>query len=504
MLGAGTDDITSYHPRFDFCGKDRADRPDSLFYFKKPGMKHVDPPTPYLIWNGRVVLDYKREAIRALDLPLTISSQIGQEAARLEAMLRSDPTIEWTDILARIVRRGETPQKVSNIQNRLNMSVVRFRLFARLIAYDPRGSRALEIYLSTVMTAEMVVKNTLKELPDVIEGSPEKAYIDSLNLKVSNDNGQAQRSKRSKTSKESNRPGRHSRMVQERLRHATSWAQTQSAWEAENPAPTPSIYGETDCTSVEAIIAFKLGSLAHYRQDGSLGFQGPLRLEHAAPFYQFENSRMEKFFGSPPYFEDESFLYINSNDPYGLLSSPTITEAQKCLVDFLLEPARTQYRALTLVDTGSDDYEPIFITNPSRSYWEQLRALQRGFEQHWAEVGKAGHPPLLFGLLKLEYDSMTWNSDAVPVLTLVLQAIDSCQRTFAIWQRQQAGEQRARLFQQLRILEGGEGNSGGDEDDEGQDDRRQGQEGGTGSAEVEGDGEGEDLVEVDSEEEEEL
>ena len=515
MLGAGTDDKTSYHPRFDFCGKDRADRPDCLFYFKRPSMKHVDPPTPYLIWNGRVVLDYKREAIRALDLPLIISSQIGQEAARLEAMLRSDSTIEWTDILARIVRRGETPQRVSNIQNRLNMSVVRFRLLARLIAYGRRGSRALEIYLSSVMTAEMVVKNTVKELPDVIEGSPEKAYIDSLNLKIGNDSGQAQSNKLPKTSQESNLPGRHRRTVQERLKLASSWAQTQSAWEAKNPAPTPSIYGEMACNSVQAVVAFKLGSLDNHRQDGRLAFKGPLRMEHGAPFYYFGNPRMEEYFGSPAYIADSSLLLNNPNDPRGLLSSPTVTEAQRCLTDFLLEPARTQYRALTLVNTGSRDYKPIVITNLKGSYWEQLRALQRGFEQHWAEVGNVGPPPVLYGLLKLEYDSMTWNSDAVPALTLVLQAIDSCSRTFAIWQRQQAGEQRARLFRQLRMLESGEGDGGGDGDDEGQDegqneghgdDERQeeGPGGGTGSAEVEGDGGAEDLMEVDSEGEQEL
>ena len=36
-----------------------------------------------------------------------------------------------------------------------------------------------------------------------------------------------------------------------------------------------------------------------------------------------------------------------------------------CIVDFLLEPARLQYRLTTLVDTGNEDYRPIFRTNPS-------------------------------------------------------------------------------------------------------------------------------------------
>ena len=502
MLGAGTDDKTSYHPRFDFCGKDRADRPDCLFYFKEPSMRHVDQPIPYLIWNGRVVLDYKREAVKAFDLPLTISSQIGQEAAQLEAMLRSDPSIQWTDILAWIVRRGETPQKVSNMRNRLNMSIVRFRILARLLAYDRRSSKNLEVYLFTVMTAEMVVKNTTKALPDVVEGSDEKAYIDMLSLRVNIEDGHADSSEPPKISKESKHPGRQRKIA--RLKRAISWAQSQSEWEAENPAPTPSIHGQTDCTSIEAIVAFKLGSLDHHVRDGRLVFKGPLTMEHAAPFYDFNNPRMEEFFGSPSYYNDESFLDPDANDPYGLLSSPTVSDAQECLVEFLLEPTRLQYRALTLVNTGSRVYKPIFITNPSDSYWQQLQSLQTGFEQHWAEIGRTAPPPILYGLLKLEYGSMTWNSDSTPVLTVVSQTIDSCTRTFTLWQRQQAAEQRARLFQQQRVLEAEEGDSGADGEEEGQDDLGQGEEGNTVSAELQGEGGEEDLMEVGGEEEEGL
>ena len=45
------------------------------------------------------------------------------------------------------------------------------------------------------------------------------------------------------------------------------------------------------------------------------------------------------------------------------------------------------------------------------------------------------------------FTSMIWNMSEVPVLALVLQTIDSCNRTFAIWQRQQVEEQRAKLFE---------------------------------------------------------
>ena len=66
-------------------------------------------------------------------------------------------------------------------------------------------------------------------------------------------------------------------------------------------------------------------------------------MKHAAPFYHFENPRMEEYFGSPENIAEESFFHNNPNDLYGLLSRPTVTEAQRCLVDFLLEPAHAVF-----------------------------------------------------------------------------------------------------------------------------------------------------------------
>ena len=63
-------------------GKERADRPDCLFYFKKPITRQDKQPTTYLVWNGKVVLDNREEPIRVLGLPLTISSKIGEEKRR--------------------------------------------------------------------------------------------------------------------------------------------------------------------------------------------------------------------------------------------------------------------------------------------------------------------------------------------------------------------------------------------------------------------------------------
>ncbi len=67
------------------------------------------------------------------------------------------------------------------------------------------------------------------------------------------------------------------------------------------------------------------------------------------------------------------------------------------------------------------------------------------------------------------FTSMAWNMREVPVLALVLQTIDSCNRTFAIWKRQQAEEQRAKLFKLQHELEDDKEDGGGSEDDAGRD-----------------------------------
>ena len=49
--------------------------------------------------------------------------------------------------------------------------------------------------------------------------------------------------------------------------------------------------------------------------------------------------------------------------------------------------------------------------------------------------------------VKLDYGTMTWNTNEVPCLALVWQSVDSCNRTLAIWQRSEADRQRQRLIQ---------------------------------------------------------
>ena len=447
MLGAGTDDTTSFHPGFDFCGKERADRPDCLFYLHKSSTKHREEPTEYLVWNGRVLLDYRDEAIRAFELPLTISSRIGQEEARLEAMLRYDARVEWKDILARILPQGETSSSAFKFRNQLNMRLVRFRLQARLLSHHSRfKNEAMETYLLTTMTAEMVAKNTTRGLADMDPYSDEKAFVELLNRKL-----------RKKDLLEEG----WRRRQETKLTSAEAWAQRRIEWEAKNPIPAPSYHGKAECTSIESIVAFKLASMSHYRQDGGLVWMAGYLLQNAAPQYYFNTQGMREFFGGRA--SPRRRAIEDAKDPYGLLGSPVSTEAQICLADFLLEPARMQYQRWTLVRKGM--HKPIFITDPNESYWGQLEALQSGFEKDWAELGRTGKPPVLHGLMKLDYDSMTWNSDQIPILNLVLQSIDSCTKTFAAWQRQQAQKQRAELRQRRLDFEDDETDGEGSEGD---------------------------------------
>ena len=257
------------------------------------------------MWNDRVVLDHRGIPIRDLVLPLTISSKIGEEEARLEAMLRSNTNIGWGDIFARIFRRGDTLMKIRIIRNQLNMRLVRFHVTARLISWNPKsGSEALETCLLSIMTAEMIAKNSTKGLPD------------------------------------------------------------------------------------------------------------------------------------------------------------------------LVEPARLQYRKAIMVLGRFGAWQPIFTTNPNKSYWQQLETLQNAFEQHWTEVGHGGRPPTLYGLLKVDYDSMTWNAMDIPNLAVVWQNIDSANRTFAHWQHRQIALDRAKLVQRHRELDDEEKklrNAWEHKDDEGQD-----------------------------------
>ena len=516
MLGAGIDDKTSYHPLFDFDGKDRTDRPDCLFCLKRPHTRHAKPAPGYLVWDDMVIIDYQRQPVRALALPLSISSKIGQEGARLEAMLRFNPGIEWEDILARILYRGTTHTTAKKVQNKLNMNAGRFRIDSRLLAFGIRvGNRTLETYLLSIMTPEMVAKNTTKGLVDLL-GRDEANFVSLLNRDIDIDESKDRINNR-RTPQALKREAHRIRDLKHILKCAHKWAQAQLLWEDQHPIPAPSIYGETTCDAVESIIAFKLGSMTQYRCNGELAVTRHFRLDSAAPSYRFDSPMMEKFFGS--WAQQGHLTSQNLSDPYGLLGNPPDDEAQKCLIDFLLEPARSHYRASTLVDDGSEEYRPIFLTDPNGSYWEQLQELQNAFERHWAEVGRMGPPPILHGLLKLDYDSMTWNSHDVPALSLVWQTIDSVTRTFVIWQRQQAESQRTKLcklqrkfehdeaaFQRLVQQQGGsEENGEGTDAEGGQDDLAVEEEEGDGDdAEMEADAGAEDLTEVDTEEEEEL
>ena len=307
------------------------------------------------------------------------------------------------------------------------MRLVRFRLMARLLSHGPKSSsEALETYLLTAMTAEMVAKNTTRGLVDIDPRSDEKAFVELLNME----------SRKKTLFKKDWR-----RVLETKFTRAEAWAQAQIAWEAGNPIPAPSYYGQAKCTTIQSIVAFKLASMSQHRRDGGLVYEAGFLLESAAPQYEFGTQRIWEFFGGQKSLARGAVQ--DANDPYGLLGDRVSSEAQLCLADFLLEPARMQYRIGTLAENGI--HKPIFTKNPDESYWEQLQALQSGFRRDWAELGRTGQPPVLHGLVKLDYASMTWNSDKVPILNLVVHSIDSCARTFAAWQRQQAQNQRAEL-----------------------------------------------------------
>ena len=373
-------------------------------------------------------------------------------------MLRS---VGWDNILTRILRCGDTAGKAKKVRNKLNLRLVRFRVIARLISHDAiHGSPALEAYLFSVLTAEMIFKNTNQGIADLAKESGERHFIELLNAGIETsqahkiDNLPSEK-QISKTKEVSSQEGRMRQMKKEKeriqraktkFRRAEEWAQARADWEAQNPVPKPSIYGAMECDAIESIVALKLASLEQYCRDGRVAFKACYTSPHAAPTYSFDNARMEQFFGSQSYPSNPALLNSDPNDPYGILGSPTVTAAQTCIVDFLLEPARMQYRRTILVGDGFGGYQSVFMTNPNDSYWKQLQMLQSAFEQHWEDVGFAGHPPVLLGLLKLDYGTMTWNTNEVPCLALVWQSIDSCNRTLAIWQRSEADRQRQRLI----------------------------------------------------------
>ena len=150
------------------------------------------------------------------------------------------------------------------------------------------------------------------------------------------------------------------------------------------------------------MVAFRLASMSQHRRDEGLVYEAGFLLESATSHYDFKTEGMMEFFGGRKSLARRAIQ--DTNDPHGLLGSRINTEAQLYLTDFLLEPARMQYRMETLVNDGM--HKSIFKTNPGESYWDQLEALQIAFQRDWAEMGRTGHPLLLYGLLKLDYNTM--------------------------------------------------------------------------------------------------
>ena len=110
------------------------------------------------------------------------------------------------------------------------------------------------------------------------------------------------------------------------------------------------------------MVAMRLASTSQHRRDGGLFYRAGFLLRNAAPRYDFKAQGMREFFGGPT--SPGRRPTEDSNDPCGLLGSRVSTEAQLYLTDFLLEPARLQYRVGTLVEKGM--HKPILMTNSAR------------------------------------------------------------------------------------------------------------------------------------------
>ncbi|KAI4280225.1 MAG: hypothetical protein L6R38_004612 [Xanthoria sp. 2 TBL-2021] len=96
----GVSDITSYHPTQDW-GIDRDNRSPKIFQFYRNLDTEPSDPLEFLIWHGKIVLDFEGRPMRYIPaLPATIGSK--EDGCFLECMFREDPRITMHDFLSRM------------------------------------------------------------------------------------------------------------------------------------------------------------------------------------------------------------------------------------------------------------------------------------------------------------------------------------------------------------------------------------------------------------------
>ena len=156
-------DITSFHPDQRDWSSTRAHRPPILTLWSEPPGSAPTYSIGYLLFNGRLILDYAGNPIRAFPhLPLTISSAV--KGFRLETWARQDVhRLRMNDILARlrtrITSKGQEPlQRTGDLYDRASI----FRLKSGLISFRPRNDptrNAARAYIDSLRTPAQRASN---------------------------------------------------------------------------------------------------------------------------------------------------------------------------------------------------------------------------------------------------------------------------------------------------------------------------------------------------------
>ena len=337
-------------------------------------------------------------------------------------MRSSNSTIDLTDIVARILPPGSSKEEVAKFKNKLSNAERRWRNLARIVTKKPKkGSSSFSLYLRSIMTAEMIAKNTTRGLPDVVERSDEAYYMTLLNL------GSAKASNRKKECNEE----RRQKELQRIRNGARRWAQEQIKIESQNPITRSSTRTPLAADSIESIVAWKLASLNPRCANLQLAYPTSLTLPNLAPPFPLGDAHIDAFFGG------EDNQTGNQKDPYGLLGRPPVSEAHSCLVACIFQAARDQFVA-------SSSIHPPKISD-SQSYWKQVEALQHAFDGCWMEAGHRSYSPRLFKVEQLDRTTIKWNGPSIPELTAVKEYKDRSIETLERWQRAWARMQRTRL-----------------------------------------------------------
>ncbi len=199
--GYGANDITSFLPDQRDWSSSRAHRAPILTLWSEPPGSAPTYPIGYLLFNGRLILDYAGNPIRAFrNLPLAISSAV--KGFRLETWIRQDMhRLRFRDVLARL-RTRNTPNGREPLQSRADIAdrANSFRLKSGLIsfrAYNEPSRVAARAYIDSLRTPAQRANNqaidrdltahefaTLKELSK--RRSINTAAGSSPNLHVSN------------------------------------------------------------------------------------------------------------------------------------------------------------------------------------------------------------------------------------------------------------------------------------------------------------------------------